>query len=114
MARLLDLFFPAWNRTRLSGLVDRIAARSQNAVYARVKDRMGTMNVHQARGYIRARATAIIEREMGIAMSEIVTLAPAQREAVLADARNRVVRRLLLENMRTNQSQVRPARRQAA
>lgn len=109
------LAFPSWNRTRLASLVDRVAARSQNAVYQRVKDRLSSMNVHQARGYIRARAALVLEREMGIVMAEVTDLSSAQRESILEGARHRVVRRLMLESVRLQQAHTdRRLRRRAA
>ncbi len=114
MSWLTGWALPSWNRTRLASLVDRVAARSQNAVYQRVKDRLASMNVHQARGYIRARAAQVLEREMGIVMAEVTDLSPLQLEAILDGARHRVVRRLMLENVRLQQTVDRRQRRRAA
>jgi hypothetical protein len=103
MVSILNLFFPSLQRTRLATLVDRVAARSQNAVHARVKDRLPAMNVHQARGYVRARAAAVLEREMGIVVAEVPGLTDADRSSILEAARQRVIRRLMLENVRLQQ-----------
>jgi hypothetical protein len=44
-------------------LAERIAGRSRLATYQRVNERLPTLDVHEARGYIRARATAIVVQE---------------------------------------------------
>ena len=88
------------NQAKINGLVDRVTARVQNAVRRRVSDRLPDMSVHEARGYIRARAAAAVRREMGIVMAEEPTLRRAEATLVVSSVRNRVVRRLLLENLR--------------
>jgi hypothetical protein len=97
---LLPGFWPYWNRRRLIGLVDRLTARVQNAVWRRVCDRLPAMGVHEARGYIRARAALVIDREMALAVISQPSLGATDRELVMRSVRHRVVRRLLLENMR--------------
>jgi hypothetical protein len=81
-------------------LVDRLTARVQNAVWRRVCDRLPAMGVHEARGYVRARAALIIHREMALAVVSQPPLRATDRELVMLTVRHRVVRRLLLENMR--------------
>lgn len=110
---LEGFWLSTFNRTQLGTLVDRVAARSQNAVYQRVKDRLAAMNVHQARGYIRARAATVLEREVGIVMAEVSGISPEQRDAILDGARQRVVRRLMLENVRLHQGAENRERRAA-
>ena len=114
MVSILNLLFPSIQRTRLAALVDRVAARSQNAVHARVKDRVASMNVHQARGYVRARAAAVLEREMGIVVAEVPGLSEADRRSILEAAKQRVIRRLMLENVRQQQFGESRTRRVAA
>jgi hypothetical protein len=91
---------PYWNRQRLLSLVDRVAARVQTPVWLRVRDRIPAMGVHEARGYIRARAALVIDREVAIAVASEPTLQSGQRELIKVAVGNRVVRRLLLENLR--------------
>lgn len=93
-------FRPFWIESRLLSVVDRVAARVQNSVWQRVRDRVSGMGVHEARGYIRARSALVIEREMAIVAAEEPTLKPAQLLEVAHAVRHRVVRRLLFESIR--------------
>jgi hypothetical protein len=104
---------PYWTRNRLLGLVDRVTARVQNAVWQRVRDRVTAMGVHEARGYIRARASGVIDREMALVMIDEPSLQARHREMITRSVHHRVVRRLLLENLR-RQDPVRVRRRIAA
>ena len=97
----------------LNGLVDRVTGRAQNAVWRRVCDRVPGMSIHEARGYIRARAAAVIDREMSILAAEEPTLSPREKAELQMVVRHRLVRRLLLENLRRTNEQ-RSERRMAA
>ena len=102
-----------WTRDQLNSLVDRVTARTQNAVWRRVCERVSSMSIHEARGYIRARSTAVIEREMGVLILEEPLLAAHHQAQIVHVVQHRVVRRLLLENLR--QTHVRkPERRMVA
>lgn len=108
-------FASRWNRARLSALVDRVAARVQNPVWQRVREQVSGMGVHEARGYIRARSTTILDREIGILVKEEPTLNPVQLERVRNAVQHRVIRRLLFENLRNEQDQrIRPMERRMA
>jgi hypothetical protein len=72
------------------------------------------MNVHEARGYIRARAAAVIERELGIVSAESPQLSRVQCVVIAEEARARVVRRLLLETIRRQQTSAIRQHRRAA
>ena len=100
------------NRARLVRLVDRIANRSQQAVWLRVRDRVTTMSTPEAQGYIRVRAAAVIEREAGIAASETADLDAHYWPFIVRAARHRVVRRALVDAARLRDAQ-RAARRVA-
>jgi hypothetical protein len=88
------------NRNQLLSLVDRITARVQNHVWQRVRDRVSTMGLHEARGYIRARAVMVVEREMAVFMAAEPSLPATQWVLVERSVRHRVIRRMLLENLR--------------
>lgn len=107
-------FGPFRNESRMVSVVDRVAARAQNAVWQRVRDRVLNMGVHEARGYIRARATLIIEREMAIVAGEEPTLRSTHLEEVAEAVRHRVVRRLLFESIRRHDPARHRRRRLAA
>lgn len=107
-------FVPFRNESRLVSIVDRVSARAQNAVWQRVRDRVLTMGVHEARGYIRARATAVVEREMSIVAGEEPSLRSTQLAEVADVVRHRVVRRLLFESIRRHDPARHRRRRLAA
>lgn len=48
---------------KVAHLAERIAGRSRLATYQRVCDRLPTLDAHEARGYIRARASAVVIQE---------------------------------------------------
>ncbi|MCA9150644.1 MAG: hypothetical protein KDA92_15135 [Planctomycetales bacterium] len=106
-------FGPFRNESRLLSVVDRVSARAQNAVWQRVRDRVLNMGVHEARGYIRARAALVIEREMAIAAGEEPTLSASHLSEINDAVRHRVVRRLLFESIRRHDS-IRERRRRLA
>jgi hypothetical protein len=110
---VLEKFRPYWNETRLLSLIDRVTARAQTPVWQRVQDRLPSLGVHEARGYIRARAALVIEQEMAIALAEEPSMRPPQVQLVAQTVRHRVVRRLLFETLR-QQTTTRTQRRRAA
>jgi hypothetical protein len=110
---LFSSLLPYWNRPRLLSLVDRLVARAQSDVWHRVRDRALGMGIYEARGYIRARAARVIERELALAVVSIPPLRPGDRQIVVQAVSQRVVRRLLLENLR-RQEPARARRRLAA
>jgi hypothetical protein len=71
------------------------------------------MGIHEARGYIRARAVLVIERELAVAVAAGPPLRTVDRQRVMDAVNYRVVRRLLLENVR-RQDPGRVRRRMAA
>ena len=48
---------------RLAEMAERVAGRSRLAVWQRVADRLGDLSPTEARGYVRARALAVIHAE---------------------------------------------------
>ena len=76
----------------LNGLVDRVTGRAQNAVWRRVCDRVPGMSILAA---------------------EEPTLSPREKAELQMVVRHRLVRRLLLENLRRTNEQ-RSERRMAA
>jgi hypothetical protein len=55
---------------RVDELARRIAERSQGAVWQRVVHRISTLAGSEARGYVRARAGAIVLRETNLIVAE--------------------------------------------
>lgn len=100
------------NRTQITSLVDRVVARSHSAVWQRVRDRAWSMSPYQARGYIRARAALIVEREMTIAVAELPEFPQTQLDFVTDVVRQRLVERTLADVSRMRQA-TEPLRRAA-
>jgi hypothetical protein len=48
---------------KVAHLAERIAGRSRLATYQRVCERLGSLDSAEARGYIRARAAAVVSQE---------------------------------------------------
>jgi hypothetical protein len=54
---------------QIERLAQDIAHRSSDAVLDRLSDQVGEMSSHEARGYVRSRATAVIYREAAATVS---------------------------------------------
>jgi hypothetical protein len=78
-------------------LSNRIAARSERAVWARTYPLVATMDPAQASGYIRARSTQVIARELQIAMSQRAPLPTELIDEVKRAVSERLVRKTLSE-----------------
>lgn len=99
-------------RTEILNLIDRIVARGQHAVWQRVRDRVASMSKHQARGYIRVRATLVIERELSIAIAQMDGLNDSQTQYVHELVRDQLVERVLSDAGRLSRA-TQPLRRAA-
>ena len=69
-------------RRNLDILVNRITARCEPAVWARIYPTAATMDLAQARGYIRSRTRLVVSRELQIAVSCLTKLSSSQRQQV--------------------------------
>jgi len=90
-----------------------IAARSHEAVLSRVKRRATTMRVAEARGYVRSRSLEIVHRELAAVHNGRIPFDPATQTAIISQATEAVVIRVLAE-MRAVPQAARPAQRRAA
>lgn len=73
-------------------LVYRIAARCEPAVWARISATAFSMDPAQARGYIRARSTLIVNREVSIATSAVSEVTPSMIERIKHGVADELVR----------------------
>jgi hypothetical protein len=110
---LFSGLFAYWNQSRLIRLVDCVVARAQSALWSRVRERVAGMGICEARGYIRVRAVRVIERELALATVDHPPLPMTDRQFVMQAVSHRLVRRLLVENLRRQQP-LRASRRRAA
>lgn len=105
---LLRLF--ATSKPELLG--DKVASRSRSAIWDRVSHRMHTLQGAEARGYIRARALAVIEQETDRLIAEEGPKAARHREQILRDAGESVIR-LVLEQAQISRRSTLTLRRAA-
>jgi hypothetical protein len=105
---LLRLF--ATHKPELLG--EKVANRSRSAVWERVSHRMHTLQGAEARGYIRARALAVIELETDLLITEEGLKAARHREQILRDASDSVIRLVLEQSQNIRRSKL-PMRRAA-
>ena len=105
---LLRLF--ATHKPELLG--EKVASRSRVAVWNRVSHRLHTLSGAEARGYIRARSAAVIERETELLIAEEGAKAARHRDQILRDAHESVIR-LVLEQSHSSRRSALPLRRAA-
>jgi hypothetical protein len=77
----------------------QVAERSYQSVLDRVRRRVATMRVSEARGYVRARSLEIVHREMNAVhlQSGRIPLAPEVRTDIISRATEAVLARTLAE-----------------
>lgn len=80
----------ARRRRSLDALVRHVAEASVEAVSQLVSERVGTMSVCEARGYVRARAAAEIRRQARLAFSRQPGVDPVWESLVVLRATERV------------------------
>ena len=93
-------------------LADKIASRSRLGVWDRVSHRMHTLTGAEARGYIRARAAAIVEDETDRLIAEEGGKGAQHRQRIMRDAGESVIR-LVLEQAQISRRGASPKLRAA-
>jgi hypothetical protein len=81
----------------LDNLISRVAARCEPVVWARVFPTAATMDLAQARGYIRARAALVITREIQIATASLPPVSAAMCDEIRRAVTQRLVHHTLTE-----------------
>lgn len=76
-------------------LTKKISARSEAAVWARIKSHAPMMDPAQARGYIRARSALIVNRELAIATNGTTDMTDALRDRIKESTFDAVVRQMM-------------------
>ena len=97
---------------RVDELARRIAGRSQGAVWQRVVHRIDTLAGSEARGYVRARAGAIVLRETNLIVAEENIRTESLPMKIYQAALERVVD-MVVEQSRQRRLQAQPARKVA-
>ena len=93
-------------------LADKVASRSRQAVWDRVSHRIHSLSGAEARGYIRARAAAVIEPEADRLIRKEGGRAASLREKILRDATESVIR-LVIEQVQISRQRAAAVRRAA-
>lgn len=92
---------------RVDELARRIAERSQGAVWQRVVHRISTLAGSEARGYVRARAGAIVLRETNLIVAEESIRTQSLPMKIYQAALDRVIE-LIVEQNRQQRQQAQP------
>ena len=97
---------------KVAHLAERVAGRSRLATYQRVCERIGTLDAHEARGYIRARAVAIVTQEADKLIAQEGRSVERLRSQLIAAAMDSLVGAILQQMEQTLRA--RPAVRRLA
>lgn len=92
---LFDLFPWLRSESRLQNASRGIAARVRNDVWRRVAERVPGMGPHESRGYIRARAAAIVHGEVDSLYKHDHSLKASQRAHLIDLASHELVRQIV-------------------
>ncbi len=103
----------ARRRRMLDALVGRIAETSVEAICQLVRERVESMSLCEARGYVRARAAGEIRRQARVAFSQQPGVDPAWEPLVILRATERVAP-LALRQLSALRREAVPTHRRAA
>jgi len=97
LMKLLDAVRHRFHVRRAARLAVDIASNSEKQVWSRVRKCIFDMDLHEARGYVRVRATAVIRDQMHLTLGRRHNL-PERVVAIVAElARERVVHLVLVD-----------------
>jgi len=82
---------------RLAEMTERVAGRSRMAVWQRVADRLAELGPIEARGYIRARAIAVVQAEADRLVEQEGPRVGRIRERIIAAATQSLVETIILQ-----------------
>jgi hypothetical protein len=85
-------------------LADKVATRSRQAIWNRVSHRIHQLAGAEARGYVRARAAAIIEAETDLLIAEEGGKVARYRDQIIQVAGDSVIRLVLEQSQLSRQS----------
>ena len=105
-------FRPAQRAQQIEDLALEVAERCEDAVRARLGPQVASMNVSEARGYVRARAGGAVRRETGVMLSSRKDLSTSLRPVLVRRATDQVV--LLVAGNLTTNGNFQTAARQAS
>lgn len=97
--KLLELLFPLHARRRLVRLASTIGRRSLPLAAAAVGDRMYSMTLPEARGYVRARARLAVQTEIDALSEGGQIVSPALGHQLVELALDQVVGRIIAQRL---------------
>ena len=77
---------------RLVAIAESVASRCRHLIWQRVGQRIPTMVPAEARGYVRARGAAVIQRHVDQALFNESRLKPSQQDRLIELATDAVIR----------------------
>lgn len=96
--------------SEVKAIAQQVASRARHDVWQRVCGRIAALGTNEARGYIRARAKAVVAREMDIALAQTRRVRTVMRDRV-TELANELVVRAVVSQSRVMQPVVEPVRR---
>ena len=107
ISRWIDRF--TGQQRMVEDLTNRIAARCEPRVWARIRDLAPTMDPAQSRGYIRARASLVVQHEMQIAIQNMDDVTDSLVHRVARSVSEAIVRKMMAGIAVQHPSQLRRA-----
>lgn len=74
---------------------NQLARRTESSVWQRVEHRLAAMSLDEGRGYIRARAAIVIDRQVDVLLAEQRQIAAKDRRALVDRATDVVIARVV-------------------
>jgi hypothetical protein len=97
---------------KVAHLAERIAGRSRLATYQRVCEKLSSLDVHEARGYIRARAALVVSQETDKLIAQEGKTIQRLRPQLISAAMDSLVTAILQQMEQTRRA--RPSARRLA
>lgn len=88
----------------VSDLAERVAGRSRQQTWQRIQHRINSLGAAEARGYIRSRATAIIDDQVDRLIAEEGVKAAGNRDRITALATEMLIQSILATTHASRQS----------
>ena len=107
ISRWIDSF--TGQQRMVEDLTKRIAARCEAGVWARIEATARSMEPAQSRGYIRARAARVINREVNLAMRRLTDVNATLPERVRESVSDVIVRKMIAAIAQQHPTQLRRA-----
>ena len=95
--RWMDVLFPARRGRQVAMLARDIALRSRTPVKERLSAIVANMTQSETRGYVRARAAAVVQRQVDLAFVPECNLPPAARADIVRVSSDQVTSLVLCD-----------------